>query len=187
MVGCPPGGSAGTSFCSGTEISISRLAMGVSLSVSVFIFCRFRASGVLPLDPVFQNANLLDVKLDRITVFEIPAEFKPAAIADGAGSDELAGHQRLVLGDMGDDLLERKQHAVRDALRAHLAVDARLPLELVGIAYLVRRHDPGAHDVAAIKALAFGRTKAALHLNALGIPRRKIVEDGVAEDVIFGL
>src|ERR1700676_5203214 len=30
IVGCPPGGSAGTSFCSGTEISISRLAIGVS-------------------------------------------------------------------------------------------------------------------------------------------------------------
>src|ERR1700731_3651770 len=35
MVGCPPGGSAGTSFCSGTEISISRLAMGISLQISV--------------------------------------------------------------------------------------------------------------------------------------------------------
>src|SRR5580704_10428443 len=35
MVGCPPGGSAGTSFCSGTEISISRLAMGISSKISV--------------------------------------------------------------------------------------------------------------------------------------------------------
>src|SRR4051794_21607624 len=37
MVGCPPGGSAGTSFCSGTEISISRLAIGVSSKVSVVL------------------------------------------------------------------------------------------------------------------------------------------------------
>jgi hypothetical protein len=35
IVGWPPGGSAGTSFCSGTEISISRLAMGVSPEISV--------------------------------------------------------------------------------------------------------------------------------------------------------
>jgi hypothetical protein len=27
MVGCPPGGSAGTSFCSGTDMSISLRAM----------------------------------------------------------------------------------------------------------------------------------------------------------------
>src|SRR5882757_6948715 len=35
IVGCPPGGSAGTSFCSGTEISISRLAISVSSKDSV--------------------------------------------------------------------------------------------------------------------------------------------------------
>src|ERR1700722_12873073 len=33
MCGLIPGGSAGTSFCSGTEISISRLAMAVSSQV----------------------------------------------------------------------------------------------------------------------------------------------------------
>jgi hypothetical protein len=37
MVGWLPGGSAGTSFCSGTEISISRLAIGVSPKIFIFI------------------------------------------------------------------------------------------------------------------------------------------------------
>src|SRR5712671_2428447 len=37
IVGCPPGGSAGTSFCSGTEISISRLAICVSSKDSVVL------------------------------------------------------------------------------------------------------------------------------------------------------
>src|SRR6202048_4514610 len=36
IVECPPGGSAGTSFCSGTEISISRLAICVSSRGSVY-------------------------------------------------------------------------------------------------------------------------------------------------------
>src|ERR1700737_1985519 len=36
IVGCPPGGSAGTSFCSGTEISISRLAICASSRGSVY-------------------------------------------------------------------------------------------------------------------------------------------------------
>ncbi len=47
-------------------------------------------------------------EFDGIAVLEIPAEFEAAAIADGAGPDEFAGHQGLVLGDMGDDLLERE-------------------------------------------------------------------------------
>src|ERR1700682_2218212 len=63
MVGCPPGGSAGTSFCSGTEISISRLAIlpdmatlpvGHSILVLERPLARFRGktTGVaLPDDP----------------------------------------------------------------------------------------------------------------------------------------
>src|SRR3979490_914176 len=42
IVGCPPGGSAGTSFCSGTEISISRLAIGVSSCFAATIIARYR-------------------------------------------------------------------------------------------------------------------------------------------------
>src|SRR4051794_35943246 len=41
IVGGPPGGSAGTSFCSGTEMSINWRGMGV---VSVFSFCLIVAS-----------------------------------------------------------------------------------------------------------------------------------------------
>jgi hypothetical protein len=74
-----------------------------------------------------------------------------------------------------------------DALRAHLAVDARFHLQFVGIADFVRRHDPRPHHVAAIKALAFGRTETTLHFDALGVACGKIVEDRIAEDVVFGL
>ena len=123
----------------------------------------------------------------RIAVLEIPAELEAAAIADRAGADEFAGHQGLVPADMGDDLLEREQHALGHALRTHLAVDARFHLQVVGIADLVRRHDPRPHHVAAVKALAFGRPQPPFHFDALGIARRKIVEDRIAEDVIPGL
>src|SRR3954449_4286405 len=86
MVGWPPGGSAGTSFCSGTEMSISRRGMAVPLLARASA-----ASNVLPLDPVLQHADLLDLELDRIAVLEIPAEFEPAAVADRARTDKLAG------------------------------------------------------------------------------------------------
>src|SRR5512138_1226556 len=105
IVGCPPGGSAGTSFCRGTEISISLRAMAFPRWVFLFVKSRNR---LLPLDPVLQDADFFDFEFDTVAMFEIPAEFEPAAIADGAGADELAGHQGLVLGDMSDDLLERE-------------------------------------------------------------------------------
>ena len=60
----------------------------------------------MPLDPVLQDADLFDFELDAVAMFEIPAEFEAAAIADRAGTDEFAWHQGLVPGDMGDDLLE---------------------------------------------------------------------------------
>src|SRR5260370_11060413 len=155
IVGCPPGGSAGTSFCSGTEISISRLAIAFPRRV-LFILQTCRASGVLALDLVFQNADFFYVKLDGVAMFKKPAELNSAAITDRSGSDKFARHQGLVLGHMRDDLLERKQHALGNALRTHLAVDAHFHLELVGIADLVRGHDPGTQDVPAVKPLAFG-------------------------------
>ena len=73
------------------------------------------------------------------------------------------------------------------ALRAHLAVDARFHLQFVGIADLVRRDDPRPHHVAAVKALAFRRPEPPFHFDALGIARGKVVEDGIAEDVVPGL
>src|SRR6266481_1281886 len=114
------------------------------------------ASPVLALDPVFQDTDLLDLEFDGIAVFEKPAELKTAAIADSPGADEFARHQCLVLRDMRDDLLEREEHALAYAFRADLAVDADFHLQVVGVADLVGCHDPRAHHVAAIKALALG-------------------------------
>src|SRR5713101_9088196 len=112
IVGCPPGGSAGTSFCSGTEISISRLAISVFSKVFCCALSTCRVSGVLALDLVFQDSDFFDVKLDGIAMFKKPAELNSAAVADRSGSDKFAGHQGFVLGHMRDDLLERKQHAL---------------------------------------------------------------------------
>src|ERR1700704_544379 len=98
MVGWLPGGSAGTSFCSGTEMSISLRAMH-SLHFpdgGIHRDARVLASNVLTLDLVFQNADILDLEFDQVTVFEILAELEPAAIAHRARADELAGHQGLV-------------------------------------------------------------------------------------------
>src|SRR3981081_1380864 len=82
MVGCPPGGSAGTSFCNGTEMSINRLAIIVPPKASVIFIGA--ASDVLALDPVFQDSDLFDLEFDSIAVLKIPSKFEPAAVADGA-------------------------------------------------------------------------------------------------------
>src|SRR3954454_2985834 len=202
MAGWPPGGSAGTSFCSGTEMSISLRAMA-SPSCSpgersdpgipyangpggAALARAMQLRDVLPLDPVLQDADPLDFELDGVAVFEVPAELEATAIADGAGADELPRHQGFVFGDVLDNLLEREQHAFGNPLRAHGAVDPHFHIQMVRIADLVRGNDPGPHHVAAIETLALGGTEAALHFDALGVARGKIVEDRVAEDVVFG-
>src|SRR6266704_760617 len=104
MVGWPPGGSAGTSFCRGTEMSISLRAMAVPRSMfSLRVVGRLR---VLPLNPVLQNADLFDLEFDAVAMLEIPAELQATTIADRTGADEFARHQGLVLGNVSDDLLE---------------------------------------------------------------------------------
>src|SRR6266852_5131975 len=78
IVGWPPGGSAGTSFCSGTEMSISRLAMGVSLEISV-VFCQRLKPRALSHDRALSDPENFDEKFDCIAVLKMPAEFKSAA------------------------------------------------------------------------------------------------------------
>ena len=154
----------------------------------MFFLCNVIARAIYCRSTRFFNVPIFSTSSSMaVAMLEIPAEFEAAAIADRAGADEFAGHQGLVLGDMGDDLLERKQHALGHALRTHLAVDARFHLQFVGIADLVRRDDPRPHHVAAVKALAFRRPEPPFHFDALGIARGKIVEDRIAEDVIFCL
>ena len=60
----------------------------------------------LPHDLIPQHANFFDLQFDHVIMVEIPAQFETAAIADRAGADEFARHQRLVLADVFDDLLE---------------------------------------------------------------------------------
>src|SRR5437588_9392169 len=90
MVGWPPGGSAGTSFCRGTEMSINLRAMAFSSLCFCWGLSRLR---VLPFNPVPQDTDFFDFKFDAVAMFEVPAELQSAAIADGARADELARHQ----------------------------------------------------------------------------------------------
>src|SRR6266404_133040 len=69
MVGWPPGGSAGTSFCSGTEISISRLAMVVPRGF--LLFSADASSLGRSCARLFQDPDIFDEKFD-----DMPDEFK---------------------------------------------------------------------------------------------------------------
>src|SRR5271166_6886985 len=181
ILGPCPGGSAATSFCSGTEMSIMRRAIMSSLEWSC------APGSALAQHRIAQHADAVDGKLDRVAALEKTPDLQPAAVADGARAEHFSRVNGLVLRGVGEKLLEGKEHVLRFALGARLAVDADLDLERLGIADLVRSHDPGAEHVRAVEALALGRTEPALHLDRLAIARGKIVEDGVAEDVRAGL
>src|ERR1700722_9518112 len=79
MVGCPPGGSAGTSFCSGTEISINRLAIGVSSRIDFFSH-----TGSRPID----NCTLKDGRIYLNDYTSRPGVDNVPDAHRGAGSEE---------------------------------------------------------------------------------------------------
>src|SRR5208283_3329115 len=137
IFGPSPGGSAATSFCSGTDMSIRRRAIASSLGY------RHRRGLGLAQHPVAQDADPVDPKLDRIAALEKAPDLQPAAVANRAGAEHFSRVNRFVLRRIGENLLEGKQHLARVAPRARLAVDARLDRKCLSIAELVRRHDPG--------------------------------------------
>ena len=71
-------------------------------------------------------------------------------------------------------------------LLPHLAVDAQLHLQVARVGNLVGRHDPGPQRAEGVDRLA-EREDARAHLAALDVPRREVVEDHVAADVVHRL
>ena len=57
-------------------------------------------------DAVAQHADAIDMQFDRVAAGEKAADFEPAAIADGARAENLAGVDRLVLRGVGEELRE---------------------------------------------------------------------------------
>src|SRR5262249_52574384 len=100
-------------------------------------------------------------------MLEIAADLETAATANRARADEFAPHQSFILGDVRNDFLVGEQHAFADTRATGLAVDARFHLQLVRVADFIRRHDPGAEHVTAVKALALGGAEPSFHLDAL--------------------
>ena len=58
-------------------------------------------------DAVAQHADAVDVQFDRVAAVEEAADLQPAAIADRAGAEHLAGVDGLVLRGVGENLRER--------------------------------------------------------------------------------
>ena len=135
---------------------------------------------------LLQDANPIDGELDRVAALEKAPNLQPAAIADGAGAENLARVNRLVLRRIGENLLERKEHLPRVPRGARLAVHPDLDLERLGIADLVGGHDPGAEHIGAVEALALRGSQSALHFDRLPVTGGEIVEDRIAEDMRGG-
>src|SRR3954463_15972335 len=107
IVGCPPGGSAGTSFCSGTEMSINRRVMAVPHFL-VLPDCRWlnlavkeaRAAarpalifGRQEIDQHLSLCRIGGVRGDacRIHSRQLAARWKRSGKGDAGGADDLSG------------------------------------------------------------------------------------------------
>src|SRR6185437_11243304 len=70
---------------------------------------------------ISQDPDAVDVEFDCVAAFKKATDLQTAAVADGAGPEELACANRLILRRISQDFFERKQHVARIALRARLA------------------------------------------------------------------
>ena len=82
-----------------------------------------------------------------------------------------------------EDLRDRHRHVAAVRLLPRLAVDAQLHPQVVRIADLVGRHDPGPERAERVDRLA-EREHAGAHLAPLDVSRGDVVEDHVAADVV---
>ena len=135
----------------------------------------------LTKNSIAEDANSIDLKLDVVPMFEETTELQATAVADATGAEELAGANGLVLRNVGENFLERKQHIPRGSCSACLAIDANFHSEFPRIPDLVRRDQPRTDRVGAVEALALGRAQTAPRLDRLPVPCGKVVEDRVAE------
>src|SRR5688572_27723068 len=74
--------------------------------------------------PIPQHADPLDLQLDHVARPQPAVELEAGAAGNGAGAPELAGIDRLALGDVGDQVGEGKMPTGARPLRPDLTVDA---------------------------------------------------------------
>src|ERR1051325_1197341 len=84
-------------------------------------------------DAIAEHSNFFHFELDDIAGLEKAQLLEPAAVADRAGCEELAGMQRLGARRVRDAVLELPVHVARVAAAPLLAVHPRDHLEAIRI------------------------------------------------------
>ena len=139
--------------------------------------CKIRARQHL-IEHVGEAADAVDHDIDHVMRIA-----HGAGAERGAAGDDVAGHQRHVLGDRGDQLVRREEHVGDRIVLALLAVQHGLDRQL-------HRIDAGldhrAEYAKGVKTLGARPLLERLVL-AQQIDRGDVVHAGVAEDVVAGL
>src|SRR3974390_3115486 len=114
-----------------------------------------RVTGIALHHPVLDLADLLDPELDDIAGFEELAA--PGADAGGRASEnDVAGVQRHTGRQLRDLLSEREDHLAGVGILLEHAVDPQFETELLRIADVACRHDPGTERTGPVERLVLG-------------------------------
>src|SRR5262245_18551730 len=134
-----------------------------------------------------QLADLLDPNLHGIAGLK---EFAAGGADAGrcAGEDQVAGMQRHTVRQLRDLLGQVEDHVLAVGILLEHVVDPELEAEILRVADLARRHDPGSERARAVEGLVLGpvsleRRGIANVRPRSTVARGKIVGGGVAGDV----
>ena len=139
-------------------------------------------------DVVAEHADALDLRLDVVAGLQVELErvgLDRGHTRDRAGGEDVAGRvalRRVVR----DEVRDRDEHLGGVAALADAAVDPQFHRQRLGVGHLVLGHDPGADRAEGVDRLGEGE-HAGLHLPALDVAGRNVVEDRVPGDVVPGL
>src|SRR5260221_1840343 len=136
----------------------------------------------LVLDQVAEDADLLDLDLDRVAMFHPYGRLAGVADAGGRAHDkEIAGLERQAFGQQGDRLGDRDEHVAGIGALHDLTIETRLD----GKARRARRQlvggdEPGPEAAGLVEILA----DRPLRGLALVVAHAAVVEAGIARDTV---
>src|SRR5918993_4080013 len=137
-------------------------------------------------DRVPEDADALYLELDDVSLAQVAIRLDACSARGRPRAEDLARIDRLRLRGVGDHVRELVAHVPRVILAPLLTVDADAHVEVVRVD-LVGGYDARTQDVGAIPVLRLRRAHSHRKLPRLRVAGRKVVPDGVAEDVPVSL